>query len=220
MQSRPVCTIVGMGPGVALSVARRFAAAGHAIAMVARDAERLTRLTDELRASDHVAYGFPADAGDADALNATFEQIHAQLGPTSVLIYNAAVLRPGTPADLAPAQLEHDLRVNVVGALVSAQAVLPGMKAAGKGTILFTGGGLALDPNPRFASLAIGKAAIRSLTMTLASELGPLGIHVATVTICGLVRPDTHFAPDTIADTYLRLHAQPRENWQREIMYR
>lgn len=220
MQARPVCTIVGMGPGVALAVARRFAAEGHTIAMIARDEARLAGHAEALQAAGYTARAFAADAGDAAALGAAFTAIHGELGPTAVLIYNAAVLKPGTPSTLAPTQLEMELRVNVVGALVSAQAVLPGMRQAGQGTIVFTGGGLALEPAARFASLAIGKAGVRSLALSLAQELAPAGIHVATVTICGFVRPGTRFDPDEIAAAYLRLHGQPREAWEREVTIR
>ncbi|NJL35119.1 MAG: short-chain dehydrogenase, partial [Chloroflexaceae bacterium] len=89
-----------------------------------------------------------------------------------------------------------------------------------RGTILFTGGGLALDPYAQYASLAIGKAGLRSLTYTLGAELEPQGIHVATVTIAGTVQPGTFFAPDLIAEQYWNLHTQAPGTWQREIVYR
>jgi NAD(P)-dependent dehydrogenase (short-subunit alcohol dehydrogenase family) len=73
---------------------------------------------------------------------------------------------------------------------------------------------------PQLASLAIGKAGIRSLALSLAKELAPEGIHVATVTICGFIQSGTAFAPDRLADRYLALHEQPRERWESEITVR
>jgi short-subunit dehydrogenase len=94
------------------------------------------------------------------------------------------------------------------------------MREQKKGTILFTGGGLALNPYPAYASLAIGKAAIRSLAFSLGGELEADNIQVATVTIFGMVKPDTHFDPDLIAEAYWTLHTQPAGERQREIQYK
>ena len=90
------------------------------------------------------------------------------------------------------------------------------MRERGEGTILFTGGGLALQPYPDFASLAIGKAGIRSLTFSLAQEVADDGIHVGTVTICGFIRAGTKFDPDTIAESYWELHSEDRRSWSHE----
>jgi len=98
--------------------------------------------------------------------------------------------------------------------------VLDGMMEAGHGTILLTGGGLALAPLADLASLSIGKAAVRSLAFSLAEELEPAGIHVATVTICGFVQEGTHFSPDRIAAEFWRLHQQSPGQFETEIAYR
>ena len=116
-------------------------------------------------------------------------------------------------------QLTADLQVNIVGALVSAQCVIGEMKAAQRGTILFTGGGLALEPESNYSSLAVGKAGMRSLALSLHKELTPFHIHVATVTICGLVKEGTRFSPDKIAEVFFQLHRQPQGKWDREFVY-
>src|SRR3546814_14836362 len=77
-------------------------------------------------------------------------------------------------------RLVDEFRVNVGGALVAAQDVAPAMIKAKKGTILFTGGGFAYEPAMKYASLSLGKAALRSLAYTLAPELGTHGVPVAT----------------------------------------
>lgn len=86
--------------------------------------------------------------------------------------------------------------------------------------MLFTGGGLALNPWPQAAALAVGKAGLRNLVYSLAAEMEPLGIHAATVTIVGMVQPGTEFDPERIADVFWQLHAEPRGKWQREIIFR
>ena len=217
--NQPVCTSVGIGPGIGLAVARRFAREGYVIAMVARKAESLQRYQADLGAGGVGAHSFPADAADVGSLVGALSQIHERLGATQVLVYNAAVPVAARPTELDAEKLVDEFRVNVVGALVAAQQVIGPMKAQKKGTILFTGGGLALQPLPPYASLAIGKAGVRSLAYTLGAELEVQGIHVATVTICGSVEPGTKYDPDVIAEEYWKLHRQPRGTWQREMVF-
>jgi hypothetical protein len=73
---------------------------------------------------------------------------------------------------------------------------------------------------PAMASLGVGKAGIRNLAFSLFAELKDSGIHAATVTICGLVKPGTAFDPDKIAESYWALHAQPPGAFEREIQIR
>jgi NAD(P)-dependent dehydrogenase (short-subunit alcohol dehydrogenase family) len=208
---QPVACVVGVGPGLGLALARRFSREGYAVLGLARDPSKLTPepgLT--LRA---------ADAADAGALATAL----GQDGPVEVLLYNAyrATMATTGPSSLDPDALIEDFRVNVAGALAAVRAVLPGMLAAGRGTILLTGGGLALDPTGWLpaASLAVGKAGLRSLALTLHAELAPRGVHVGTVTVAGQIKPDTAFDPDRIADTFWSLHADPPGGFRAEVAF-
>jgi short-subunit dehydrogenase len=218
--SKPVIAVVGAGPGVGLAVAKRFSREGFDVALIARRVEALDEYTAELAHDGVGARGFAADTSDEPGLRQAFADIRASLGSPEVLVYNAAVLKQGRPSELLVEDVIHDFRVNVTGALVAAQEVIPAMRANRGGTILLTGGGLALSPDPAFASLALGKAAIRNLAFSLGGELEGDGIQVATVTICGFVRPGTHFDPDRIADVYWKLHTQPPGEREREIVYK
>ncbi|MDI1448721.1 SDR family NAD(P)-dependent oxidoreductase [Polyangium sp. 6x1] len=218
--SKPVIAVVGAGPGVGLAVARRFAREGFLAALIARRPEALDEYVEGLQRGGAEAYGFPADAADETSLRQAFADIEARLGAPSVLVYNAAVLKQNRLSEVPIQDLLYDFRINVAGAVVAVQAVLPRMRAQKKGTILLTGGGLALTPFPTHASLAIGKAAIRNLTFSLGAEVEPDGIQVATVTICGFVKPGTHFDPDRIADAYWTLHTQEPGKREREIVYK
>ena len=215
-----LCTIVGAGPGVSLAVARRFGREGFRIALIARRENALADYQVELATAGVESFGFAADAGDARSLRGAFERIANQLGPTAVLVYNVAANAPGSPSTLDGERLVEAFRSNVVGALVASQQVIPQMQTTGSGTMLFTGGGLALSPWPQAAALAVGKAGLRNLVYSLAAELEPAGIHVATVTIAGMVQPGTEFDPERIAEVYWQLHAEPRGQWQREIIFR
>lgn len=220
-----VAIIAAVGPGMGLAVARRFAREGYAIGLIARDAARLAEHAAELAPHGVPVSTAPADLCDLASLEAAFDSLHATLGPAAVLIYNGARWHQQPAMTLDPMVFNWDVALSATGALASAQHVYPAMKAAGAGTILFTGGGLALYPEygAGVASLTAGKSALRGLTYALAKELQADGIHVATVTIAGTiagtVAPRTAFDPDLISEDYWRLHTQAPADWQVEVVF-
>jgi short-subunit dehydrogenase len=193
-------------------LASRFVQGGYAVVGLARDPSRL-----------EAQPGVTMRTADASNPLALAKSI-TEGGPVSVLIYNAyrATMARRGPSDIDPAELVEDFRVNVAGALVAVQSVLPAMLNARAGSILLTGGGLALDPTGWLpaASLAIGKSGIRSLALTLHAELAPTGIHAGTVTIAGQVKTGTAFDPKRIAEAFWDLHADRPGSFRGELVYR
>lgn len=218
---RPVTIIAAVGPGMGMAIARRFAREGHAVGLIARDPARLAEHAADLAAFDVPVATATADLCDLGMLKAAFDTLYAALGPASVLVYNGARWHQQPAMTLDPMTFNWDVALSATGALASAQAIYPAMKAAGSGTILFTGGGLALYPEygAGVASLTAGKSALRGLTFALAKEVSGDGIHVATVTIAGTVAPGTPFDPDTISEAYWSLHAQAPGHWTVETVF-
>ncbi|MBU6394738.1 MAG: SDR family NAD(P)-dependent oxidoreductase [Sphingomonadales bacterium] len=209
--ANPVALIIGMGPGLSAALAQRFAASGYVIAGFARSPEKSAALAAELAEQGHKLDLRTVDAGDFAALASAVRAVEDQLGPVEVLVYNAYSATPAVPSQIPLDALVADFRVNVGGALAAAQAVLPAMQARGKGSILLTGGGLALDPTGWLpaASLAVGKAGIRNLAQSLHKEMEGSPIRVGTVTVTGQILPGTPLAPETIAQRFWELHSKP-----------
>lgn len=220
-QNQRLAIIAAVGPGMGMAIARRFAREGYAIGLIARSAERLADHAAELAVFCVPVAEATADLCDLNSLKTAFDTLHATLGPAQVLVYNGARWHQQPAMTLDPMTFNWDVALSATGALASAQHVYPAMKAAGQGTILFTGGGLALRPEygAGVASLTAGKSALRGLAFALAAELAPDGIHVATVTIAGSVAPGTPFDPDRIADRYWALHRQPPADWAVEVVF-
>ena len=219
-QPKGPAIIIGYGSGVSGAVAEAFAKEGYPLALVARDAAKLDAAVAAFRAGGVEARGFVADAGNAAALTAALAAARDALGDAEVLVYNAALWRPGPVLATTVESFDADFKVCVTGALVAARALAPAMIAAGRGSLLFTGGGLAFYPSPQAPSLSVGKAGIRALALMLAKELAPNGIRVGTVTIAGEVAAGTPFAPEKIADAFLALHRSPPDAETAEIVFK
>lgn len=220
-----VCVVTGVGPGTGAALARRFAADGYRVAMLARDRVRLEKLAAEIPG----AAPFPVDVADLDALRATLARVRAELGAPSVLLYNAVAGGFGSFESVTPEVLEQRFRVNVTSLLVAVQELAPAMVAAGRGAIVATGNTSAWRGKAAFAGFAPTKAAQRVLAESLARALGPRGVHVAYVVIDAVIdvpwtrqayadRPDEFFIrPDAIADAVHHLVHQERSAWTFEL---
>lgn len=215
--TRPLAIIAGAGPGIGAAVARAFSAEGYIVALLARRREALEVLAARLPD----ATIWPVNLGDHTAVTSVILSIIGQHGAPAVLHYNAAGWHEADPLTLDPAVFTADLSLCATGALAAVQAVVPAMQARGNGTLLFTGGGLALYPEygGDVVSLTAGKAAMRAMVLALAPKLAVLGIHAATVTVAGTVAPGTPLDADIIAAAFLALHKQAREEWQVEVVF-
>lgn len=206
-----------MGPGIGMSLARHFGRKGFEILMVARDETKLQDYTDELASEGIRTLGYAADIADETAFPALLQQLAAMHPDMDIVHYNASAYNPSLPSAMDLSVFQRDFRINVTGALLAAQAFLPAMKTRGSGALFFTGGGSAFKASPDLFSLSIGKAGIRNLALCLADECAPLGIKVATVTVCGMVKPGTRHDPDLIAAEFWRLYQLPAGQWETEV---
>ena len=206
--SKPVIIIVGAGPGVGAATARTFAAAGYDIGLLARDAGRLEKFAAELEEGGTNVGWAAVDVADATALDATLRRMTDATGRVDVLLHNAVAFNPVPATELTAEELLTDLGVGVGSLLTAVRAVLPVLRQQRTGTILATGSGAADRPTISAGSLGVQKAALRTLIQTLAGELTGEGIHVATVTVRGLIAPGTPFSPEAIADVFAGLVAQ------------
>ncbi|WP_405717437.1 SDR family NAD(P)-dependent oxidoreductase [Streptomyces sp. NBC_01537] len=217
--SKGTALIVGVGPGLGLALAEAFARDGHPVAVFGRAAGRLEKQVSELTGQGFVAAAYRADAGDPEDLRAALRRAVDDLGAPEVLVYNAAVMQADTPTGLDAAAWAQALAVNVTGAVVAARTVLPLLRD-GRGSLLFTGGGFALQPSPEYTTMSVGKAALRAYVQALHEDQRGSGVHASTVTVAGNIGgEDPRFAPDVLAAAYLDLHHQPQDQWQAELVY-
>jgi NAD(P)-dependent dehydrogenase (short-subunit alcohol dehydrogenase family) len=213
----PGAVIIGAGPGIGLAVARRFAREGLPIALVARSEKTLAAVAEAMMSSGVPVLSLAADCTDEPALRAALDTAAGEFGLPDVVVYNAAIIQADSPGDLSVSAQLAAWAVNVAGAITAAAHVAPAMARRGGGSFVVTGG--MPEPKPDYVSLSLGKAGLRTLVTLLDKQYGPSRVHVAAVTVDGPVVPGTAFDPDVIAEHYWRLHAQPRHEWQQEIVH-
>src|SRR5438874_13815431 len=124
MTKRPVCAVVGVGPGNGAAFARRFAAESYEVALLART----TDFTQKLAAGLPGAVAYACDVSDASSVARAFDAIEKQQGEAEVVIYNAGSGTWGTVDDVGGAEFEAAWRVNALGALLVSKEVTPAMK--------------------------------------------------------------------------------------------
>jgi NAD(P)-dependent dehydrogenase (short-subunit alcohol dehydrogenase family) len=209
--------IVGAGPGLGRAIGAAFTASGARVVVLARDEARLASMTAEIGGAGWVT----ADVTDELALRVAFAEVRAAHGDPDVLVHNPSVAYVAPPTKTSWRELMAGFAVAPGSLLVAAQEVAPAMRKAGRGTILVTGGASARTGSTWSAALGAQKAALRNLAQSLAAELGPDGIRVATITIDGILgQPGLEH--DRIAAECVRLHDlahKPDTEWQPEITW-
>ncbi|MDT0318787.1 SDR family NAD(P)-dependent oxidoreductase [Streptomyces millisiae] len=201
--------LVGAGPGLGLAAARRFGAAGHSVALVARDRGHLDALTAELAGADITARGFTADALDPASLTAALAEAATALGPVEILQYSpvprADFMRP--VLDTGADDLDDPLTFSLRSPVTCVNAVLPGMRELGRGTLLFVNGGSAVRPHPERAGTSVAFAAESAYARMLHDALAPENIHAAQLIVPGAIRPDAeHSSPTALAERLYDIH--------------
>jgi NAD(P)-dependent dehydrogenase (short-subunit alcohol dehydrogenase family) len=208
--------LIGAGPGVGAGVVRRFGREGFRSTLISRGD---TNIVSELRTGGLEIDSTVADIEDLDAYRKTLEGIFSAPGAPGVVVYNAALPDPGQILETTVERLRTAYDVDVIGAVIAAQVAVPVLRAAGGGTLLVTSGGFADNPVPALASLSMGKAALRSSQTLVAAGVEEDGIHAATVTIAGAVKPGTAFDPDNIAELFWTAHTDSKDAWQTEYRF-
>jgi short-subunit dehydrogenase len=163
--------------------------------------------------------GVKANALELDASNlkaiAEFAEKHGS--SADVIHINAAAFSDPVLQDASIESLEKDLRINVTSPLVTIKGFTLHLAKKGKGSILITGGALAMYPSADYLTVSIGKAGIRAMTEALFPQLAKVGIHIATVTVAKSISPGSSAAKE-VAEDFWTLHNQPRDKWAWEVV--
>jgi len=163
--------ITGAGSGIGRATAQWLAGRGHAVVATARRVETLADLD--------VAARLPVDVCDPAQVAACV----AAAGDVDVLVNNAGVSLWGAMECCPLEEIERVIDTNLLGPILMANAVLPGMRARGRGKIIQVSSAAARNPNPLLGAYAASKAGLEAMSACLRVELHAFGIHVTVVSM-------------------------------------
>lgn len=228
-----VALIAGVGEGLGGAIARRFAAAGYAAVLVARSIDRLQRIAAEIESAGGRGIAYAADVRDERAVTKLFDDVEAQIGAIGVTVFNTGANYRNSILDTPAEMFDAVWRLGCFAGFLVGREAARHMAARKHGTIIFTGATASVRGAANFAAFAAAKGGLRQLAQSMARELGPAGIHVASVIIDGMIDTervrerfpervaqlpaDGLLKPADIAETYLQLHEQPRSAWTFEV---
>jgi short-subunit dehydrogenase len=215
------CALVtGATAGIGAAFARRLAAEGSGLVLVARDGTRLESVAADLRRR----YGgpvdvLPADLGSDPGCATVTARLQDTAAPVDLLVNNAGIGVPGTFWEVPLERQEHQLRLNCLAVLRLTHAALPGMVARGRGDVINVSSVAGFAPGGR-GTYGASKAWVTAFSEAMASELAGTGVRVSA--LCpGLTHTEFHqragldmsrvpellwLDPDDVAATGLRDH--------------
>ena len=174
-----VALITGGSRGIGRAIALRFAREGANMVVAARTAAALEAVEKEIRAFGREAMGIVCDVGDDAAVREMVRRAEEHFGKIDILVNNAGYFCSLHPiAEMPDAEWERSLRDNLSSAFYVSRAVMPGMIARRRGSIIMMSSLGAKAAYPFGTPYAAAKAGLFGLTRALAAEGGPYGIRV------------------------------------------
>jgi len=225
-RSERVAIVAGVGPGLGAALVRKLAQESCRVGMFARSPDFIGKLASELGSP---ALAVPTDISDSKQVAAGFRKVRERLSAVEILIAHASDSLGEGLVKTTPDEFERSWRVAALGAFLCAREAVTDMLKRRSGAIIFTGATSSVRGRAGAVAFSSAKFAVRGLTQSLAVELWPKGIHVAHVTIDGVINTrrvrktyqpsakDPLLQPDAIADAYWHLIQQDRSAWSLEI---
>jgi NAD(P)-dependent dehydrogenase (short-subunit alcohol dehydrogenase family) len=195
--------VFGVGPGLGMSVAHRFGAEDHSVAVVSRNADRHAAYVKSLSDAGVEARSFVGDASDIAGVRQAVNAVRTSFGRIDVGYFGPASTDSWQPTDITSLGGASAIEaMHGVGPAVEfGAALIPEFVQRGSGGILFAGGASSVTPMPHLGGLALASAALRNYALTLHAALAPFGVYAGTLTIGGLIeRGDIHGAVGTGLD--------------------
>lgn len=210
--------VLGAGKGCGNRVAEKFGKNDFRVVLMSRNEEHLADYEKEFEEKGIEVYTKAVDASKPYSVTKAFDELKSRFGTPDVLFYNVGI----TVLDIESNE-EKDIdflmkryMVDVAGAYHAVQQVLGKEFSSKNGTILVTGGGLAMYPMYDYLPLSMDKAVLRAMCLALHEELKKQNVFVGTVTVTGTIAPGEACDPALLAEDFWKLYTERKE---REIVH-
>lgn len=179
--TKKVALVTGAAAGIGRAIALRLARDGIAIGVLDLNKADCDKVAQEIRAAGGEAIGLAGDIAKRDTIQAAAAALRAAFGPINILVNNAGITGFAPFLELTDAQWDRMMEVNLKGAFIVTQTILPDMIAQGWGRIVNISSSSAQSGAANMAHYSSAKGGIIALTKTLAHEFGPAGITVNNI---------------------------------------
>lgn len=176
-----IAVVTGGGSGIGRATSLRIARNGVAVAVWDLSAEGAEETCRQIAAEGGTSLACVGDAASREGVAASLARTHTELGPVTILVNNAAITAMSPFLDIAEADLDRMLAINLKGPILCTQAILPDMLAAGWGRIVNISSSSTLIGSPYMVAYVASKGGINGFTKSLAMEFAEKGITVNTV---------------------------------------
>jgi NAD(P)-dependent dehydrogenase (short-subunit alcohol dehydrogenase family) len=176
-----VALITGAGRGIGRGIALRFGTEGAEVGVFDRNRAEAEQVAAEILSAGGRAVALHGDVSDAGDVRSAVQEIGRAFGPPTVLVHNAAILPTGTVEETSEDTWEQVFSVNVKGAYLTAREVLPCMRRAGGGSIIFMSSISGVNGFPGMAAYSSTKGALISLARAMAIDYARERIRVNCV---------------------------------------
>lgn len=176
-----VALITGAGCGIGRGIALRFGAEGAAVGVFDRNRAEAEAAAGEIVSAGGRAIAIHGDVADAGDVRRAVEETGRAFGPATVLVHNAAIMPAGTVEETPEGTWDQVFAVNVKGAYLTAREVLPCMRKAGGGSIIFMSSISGVNGFPGMAAYSSTKGALISLARAMAIDYARERIRVNCV---------------------------------------
>jgi NADP-dependent 3-hydroxy acid dehydrogenase YdfG len=226
-----VALVTGGSRGVGLATGCKLLEAGAAVALVARDANRVHEAAHSLASAGGRVVGIAAEVTDPAAMESAVTQAVAELGGLSILVNNAGLGRYGPVHEHAPDEWRQVIETNVLGVFYATRAALPAIRQHGRGQIVAISSGAARQGYPNMSAYCTSKAALEGFMRALTAEVASEPIRCTTIvpgsilTDFGVRTREDRIAsgqkflePEDVADAVLYALLQPDRAWVQELL--
>lgn len=187
-----VSLITGAGDGIGRGIALRFAAEGAAVGVLDIQVAACQRVAAEITQAGGRALALPADVTQAEQVRAAVRALTEAFGPPTVLVHNAGIMPPGTIDQTTERDWDRVFAVNVKGAYLTSREVIPLMRQAGGGSVIFMASITGVNGLPGLAAYSASKGALISLARAMAIDHAREGIRVNSVSPGTIDSPMLH----------------------------
>lgn len=210
--------LTGSSSGIGEAAAKKLAASGHRLCLVARRAEELTRVQNDITAAGGQAWAYPCDLTGETAIKSCAQAILDEHGQVDVLINNAgrSIRRPVTEAFDRLHDYQRTMQINYFAAVQLTLAFLPGMLEHRSGHIVNVSSYSTLAPVPRFTAYVGSKAALEGFSQSLRAELTGKGVSVTVINYPLVRTPMT--APTKMYKSIPMMETAEAANWMVEAV--